>query len=655
MSGGLFFGINIGVKALRASQTALSVTGHNLANANTPGYSRQVANMHADFAIPVPSNNRWVGAGQLGTGVVVGEVKRVRDQFIDWQIRNETGIKEEWKARHDTLSQIETVFLEPSDTGLSTLMGKFWDSWQELSKFPESSPVRTTVKETGVALAEAFRHSYERLETIGEGLERSMEIAVSELNSITKQIASLNEQIKFITSGGHNPNDLLDQRDLLLDRLAELVDIEVTPVFANVAGKSVATGEVRVAINIEKSDSTIGITDMKITGTSEYDGNYALTIFYDEDDGKQKAVLTRNGKPIEGVDPLDVSGGGEHTIGDITFTINEDDLPGKSDPAFTTNFTVTPGDEGASIVTAKDSNFYLIDPKPGDHIKNLKENDPIFKNGYREVAINPENKLELGLVTGYEKSSDGKNDNSKPITETIASISGEISGIQMTGDKDGEGSSQLNYYKDKLDKLATGLAEILNNIHKEGITLKEGENSTGIVFFEFRNEKGELITDPEKFSAKNFYINKDIEKDVGYIAAGRLEDLNGELIDPNVTEFHPGNRENALLIAELRNARFGLDENGKISADKTGDLKFDTFYQNFVSEIGVSVKESEGMIINQTHLITQLTNRKEAASGVSVDEETANMIAYNRAFQAAARYIKVLDELTLTVVNGLKA
>ncbi len=527
MSSGIFFGINIGVTALRAQQTALSVTGHNIANANTPGYSRQVANMQTNFALPVPSNNRWAGAGQIGTGVSVSEVKRVRDQFIDWQIRQETGVLEEWKARHDTLTQIETVFMEPMDTGLSELLNDFWNSWQDLSKSPDSSPVRTTVKETAIALAEAFRHSYERLENIEEGLEENMEIIKNEANSLLSQIAALNEQIKFITTGGHNPNDLLDKRDLLLDRLAELMDIEVNHVFANVAGKVVPTGEVTVSVKVQ-GDETVNLVDPTVENGH--------------------LVLSRNG--------LDI--------------------------------TIAQQDENGDV-----------------------------------------------------------------INKSLALKTGEMYGLQKTGADSKADASAVSYYKNKLDVMAEGLARILNEIHKEGLTLKQdgsGNYIKGEDFFVFKDEDGNII-DPENnsVSAKYIYLNPDIESDVGHIAAGKLRD---DQINPD--DFYPGNNENALLIAALRNLRLTIVDDKLEKTDGTGDLKFDTYYQNFVSELGVATREADRMVENQATLVNQLTNRRESVAGVSIDEEMANMIKYQHAFQAASKYISVLDELAATIVNGLK-
>jgi flagellar hook-associated protein 1 FlgK len=617
MSSGIFFGINIGVTALRAQQTALSVTGHNIANANTPGYSRQVANMQTNFALPVPSNNRWVGAGQIGTGVSVSEVKRVRDQFIDWQIRQESGVLEEWRARHDTLTQIETVFMEPMDTGLSELLNNFWNSWQDLSKSPDSSPVRTTVKETAIALAEAFRHSYERLENIEEGLKENMEILKNEANSLLSQIAALNEQIKFITTGGHNPNDLLDQRDLLLDRLAELMDIEVNHVFANVAGKVVPTGEVNVAVKIAGYPFLVNIIDPK------YEKG-AVQLVRDGLDIKAEGLqVDYKGSDIS---VLDFSGSNnlEFNINGTSIVLNKN----YSDPSIEDPVAVIASDiqdqltaDGNSTVTVSHVGNSLI-------ISNAPSEELTISGVSGDLSIIGLSQISLG--------------------DTLNFSTGEMYGLQKTGADSKTDASAVSYYKNKLDVMAEGLTRILNEIHKEGLTLKQdgaGNYIKGEDFFIFKDEDGNTTV-----SAKYIYLNPDIESDVGHIAAGKLRD---DQINPD--DFYPGNNENALLIAGLRNLRLTIVDDKLEKTDGTGDLKFDTYYQNFVSELGVATTEADRMVENQTTLVNQLTNRRESVAGVSIDEEMANMIKFQHAFQAASKYISVLDELAATIVNGLKA
>ncbi|MBC7336931.1 MAG: flagellar hook-associated protein FlgK, partial [Clostridia bacterium] len=197
---------------------------------------------------PVPSVNMPAGAGQIGTGVEVSLIERIRDTFLDRQIRNELATLGLWEQRRDALEQVEVVFMEPGETGLATLLGQFWDSWQELSKYPESMPVRTTVIETAQALAEALRHTYRQLETIRSDLNYLIKLKVDEINTLARQIADLNKQIVTIKAAGMSPNDLLDRRDLLLDELGKIVAIEVEPVTVDRGGETYDTGAVKVKL-----------------------------------------------------------------------------------------------------------------------------------------------------------------------------------------------------------------------------------------------------------------------------------------------------------------------------------------------------------------------------------------------------------------------
>ncbi|NLL17657.1 MAG: flagellar hook-associated protein FlgK [Clostridia bacterium] len=224
---GTFFGFNTALKSLFAQQKAMNTTSHNIANASTPGYTRQQAVMAADFAFPVPSMNRPGGAGQVGTGVNVVEMRRIRDQFLDKQIRQELASLGYWEQMAETLKLAETTFIEPSDSGLSTLFNEFWVTWQELSKNAENVAIRTSLVETSVSLAEALNHAHSQLTTIVNDLKYVADIKADQVNTIAQQIDDLNKQIATIQLAGDAPNDLKDKRDLLLDELAKLVDFEI--------------------------------------------------------------------------------------------------------------------------------------------------------------------------------------------------------------------------------------------------------------------------------------------------------------------------------------------------------------------------------------------------------------------------------------------
>ena len=217
-----FFGLNISRQGLQAQQKALEVTAHNVANANTPGYSRQVARMVATTPLPFPS-----GEGMLGSGVKVAEIARIRDEFLDMQIRKEKQTLGRWDASLQVLDQVERVFMEPTATGFNAVVTKFFDSWQELSLNPEGTPVRAALVENANALVNSVKHVNEQLKTIRSQIDLNVSLKVTEVNSLATQIKDLNTQITTLVAMNSTPGDLLDRRDLLVDRLAEL--IEFTP------------------------------------------------------------------------------------------------------------------------------------------------------------------------------------------------------------------------------------------------------------------------------------------------------------------------------------------------------------------------------------------------------------------------------------------
>ncbi|MGI6227955.1 MAG: flagellar hook-associated protein FlgK, partial [Peptococcales bacterium] len=215
-----FFGLNIGAKGLAAQQRALDITGHNIVNANTVGYTRQDVVMQSDM--PVKTSN-----GFMGSGVKITDVRRMRDNYLDLQFRTENKFKGYWGFKDNTLQKIEVILNEPSDAGLRSTMDKFWSAWEDLSRKPESSAVRTTVVETGQAVVETFNHMDRQFRELRDDIDNSINVNIRELNSIALQIKDLNYQIVKSEAGGPKANDLRDKRDLLLDQMSEIVDIDV--------------------------------------------------------------------------------------------------------------------------------------------------------------------------------------------------------------------------------------------------------------------------------------------------------------------------------------------------------------------------------------------------------------------------------------------
>ncbi len=466
--GSTFFGLNIAVKGLQAQQKALDVTSHNIANANTQGYTRQDVVM--ETTLPVKMYE-----GYVGTGVDIAEIRRIRDEFLDVQMRTENKSLGEWEVKADILGKLEVIINEPSESGLRTVLDEYWESWQQLSKDPESMAVRATVMQRGLALTDAFNHIETQFDDLQVDLNRGIAVKVEEINSIARQLKDLNYQIMRAEADGSTANDLRDKRDLLVEQLSKTVDIQV----------------------VEDQFGSINVT---IGG---------------------KSLVNRT------------------NIGEIRFT-----------------------DDQFDPTAAK---LEWIEPLTG-----VVQGDVNLKSGELKGYLDLRDTVVVGL-------------------------------------------------KDKISELAATIAEEVNVVHAAGMDLSGG---AGVDFF---------VTDGSglPFTAGNIRVNQDIIDDVTLITAG--------------LSANQGDGSNALAIAQLKN---------KLVLN-TDTATFDDYYRLMVAQLGVDSLEAERVRDNQSLLTNQIENKREAISGVSLDEEMANMIKYQHAYTAAARMINVMDEMLDLLVNRL--
>lgn len=213
---GIFNTLNTANKGLMAQQTALHTTGHNISNANTDGFSRQRVDMKADLAYS------YGGAGQIGTGVKIQSIVRMVNDYVDKQIRQENSTLERFSMKSQGLEQLEIIFNEPSSTGLNFNLGEMFNSWQELSKNPESLNSKTIVAEKSKTMADTINHMAYQINSLRDDTLGQIEKSVYDFNTIIGQIETLNEQIFNVSVKGQIPNDLLDQRDLMLKNLSSI-------------------------------------------------------------------------------------------------------------------------------------------------------------------------------------------------------------------------------------------------------------------------------------------------------------------------------------------------------------------------------------------------------------------------------------------------
>lgn len=222
-----WLGLNTGLQGLVASQLALATTAHNTANASTDGYSRQRVNLVASPPFDYPAFNKSGLPGQIGTGVTVAAIERVRDAFLDVQIRSQLALQGQWETRRDQLAQVESVFPEPGGAGLGDVLGRFWNAWQDLAADPGSTATRAAVVAQAGTLAQRLANDASQLKTLADGVDYQVGQQVAQINALASRIATLNGQIQQVTVSGDHPNDLADQRDLLLDQLNRILPVTV--------------------------------------------------------------------------------------------------------------------------------------------------------------------------------------------------------------------------------------------------------------------------------------------------------------------------------------------------------------------------------------------------------------------------------------------
>ena len=221
-----FYGLQTSLRGLLAQQRALDTTGHNIANASTAGYSRQEAVLAAAPALVIPQGAVQGGAGaHIGAGVDVLSYRRIRDTFLDLQYRAQATRLGNEAGKAEGLDRAELALTEPSETGINQKLAEFWSAWGDLSNGADDISARTALIEAADSLAESFSIVDGQLELVGQ--QAADEYAAftapgGEVEQIGRELAALNDTIKAFVTAGNPPNDLMDQRDMLLDKLSAL-------------------------------------------------------------------------------------------------------------------------------------------------------------------------------------------------------------------------------------------------------------------------------------------------------------------------------------------------------------------------------------------------------------------------------------------------
>lgn len=602
---GLFSTFNVAKSGMSAQQQVINTTSHNISNAATVGYSRQRAVLKTN----APQTTTGGVAGQIGTGAQVAAIERIRDTFLDYQVRNENSIYEQYTTREKFLSEIEGIFNEPSDSGLSTQLGAFFDAWQELSKQPQSSNARTVVAQQALALTDLINSSYNKLQNLRNNAQDLMLSSVKNINSILSELDDYNRQIVSVTASGNTPNDLMDKRDMLLDELSGKFNITVEKGLYN--GVTVKPVDTNGMVTPELIQADLTSTQARFSYVSGIEQ-----------------------------DPSDPSG---NTYKITYYKCGQTDNEQSKQTLTVTGLTP-------------------------DKLNDLKTNRILWAD-----------------LDGTATRADGfpiRNGDTIPASELMIfkATTGEVAGNSSI-------QADIDTYIDGINKIAKTLAFAVNSIHsgmqnpidEKGIPGYDGMpffvNADVAIYDKNMNMTNiyDILNSESGINGGNLTVNKEIIADVMKIKT-RTTDFNYLTADQNTVDGE-GDGSRALAIAKLRNTLILVQDVGINITNRNelftrggstfsnsymtienniSGMTLDSYFKNMTNTLGVQSKKAQDMVASQKNVLDALNQRRDSESGVSLDEEMANLIQYQHSYTANAKVISTVDELLDVVVNGLK-
>lgn len=616
-----FGAIEIGKRSLMAHSTQINTAGHNITNADTEGYSRQRVQIKTFDPLYRPDLTREERPGQVGQGSSVESINRLRDELLDQRIVAQSNQETYWTTREKYYTMIEQVYNEPDEISVRTNMDKYWQSWQELSVYPESQAARQAVVTRGETLAESIQQRYKALSGIGDLINGDIDATVKQINTITKQIADINGEIVKVKAMGDNPNDLLDRRDLLVEKLSGLANI-TTDIRDDDEFMVHLEGNILVQGHIARNFEVEPMTD---------NNGYSRVIWSDTKNTVQVSGGTL-GALIELRD-VDIR---EQVQSLNTVTMNFADLVNDVHRAGIGMNNVTGLDFFVQhpFVTSVNGNYDRDGDGVDDHSYLFRFTGTNSLNPQEKLGLEGEMKLsgKSGTITVPYHATD-------TIEEVVARINdsdGEVKAyldrnnrlvLKATTAKEMENPDFVIRHVEDNGMFLTGYAGILNGSGAENAyDFAQADASNAL--------RGEFAVSPVLNPAGYVEVNPDIKGDVLSVAAAYPNNQGKSMI---------GDARAAVEIASIRNTDV------MIGKDRT----FDDYFANSVTNVGLKGEQAEMNMLSQNAIMDDLRNLRDSISGVNIDEELAEIIKFQHGYNAAAKFVSVIDQMLDTVINRL--
>ncbi|MBI2885972.1 MAG: flagellar hook-associated protein FlgK [Chloroflexi bacterium] len=562
-------GLDIAMRSMAAQQQAIDVLNHNIANANTPGFSRQRIEFVTAPAYLIPSLNQSLAARQAGSGVNVGSINRIRDLFIDAQVRIESRNLAEAQVRQQTFDKLQIIFREPSENGFTSALSKFWGAWHDLSANPGDQATRAAVLQQGLGVAALLNHGYAQLDAERSQVATFAALKAQEANAITAKLADLNVQIQRAQLTGAKPNDLLDRRDLLLDQLSQILQVKV----------------------VTNQDESV---TLYAGGQALLDGSVARTLGSSLDPTAQLHVTwAENGADLN-------PGGGQLQAARATVNTL---IAGRMSAL-----------DGLAIQLRDDVNALHT---TGFTITGATGGDFFVGTGARDLAV-------------------------------AAGVKADLRAIAAAGQPGALGDGLVAL---AIAQLAHGAARVSPGSElKDGTALPlSGASVQRIVVHGANPGTAYQITSssPGSLTLSATISGATVSQTttVADLVPSQNQTLDFSSLGVTIVLRSGAAATAASIVADLTDP--GRDQ--ILVATRT---PVEEGYQQVVVQLGIDARGNDDDVRNQEALLNNLEQQRTSISGVSLDEESANLIKHLRAYQASARLITVMDEMLETLVRG---
>ena len=620
--GSTFSGIELGKRSIMAHTDAITTAGHNISNANTEGYSRQRVQLKEFDPLYKPDLERAERAGMIGQGMDSQSINRVRDELLDQRITEQQHSESYWETRSKYYTMIEQIYNEPDDVSIRSNMDKFWEGWQELSVHPESQAARQAVVTRGESLADSIKTKWEALMGVGNLINGDIEATVKQVNDYARQIAALNAEIVRSRGMGDNPNDLLDRRDLLVDKLSKIINItsdrrDSDEFMVHLDGHVLVQGGIARGFELETVVDNNGYDKLVWKDT----GNDAVI-----KGGTLGALIELRDVDIRSeVQSLN------------TMTMNFSDLVND----------IHRNGYGANNVTGLDffTQHSFVENVNGNYDR---DGDGTLDNSYifrftGTTKLNPQEQIGLeGVMT--LSGSGGNVQVAYHPTDTVETV------INRINDSNGEVKAYLDRNNNLVLKGTTASAVenpdfVIRHVEDSGFFLT---GYTGILqasgaagAYDYAQADAvqalagaQFAVSPVLNPAGYIEVNQALKNDVMSVAAAYKD---------NSGNVNAGDGRAAVEIAAIRNTKV------MIGHERT----FDDYFADSVTNVGLKGEQAENMHLSHSAVMEDLRSLRDSISGVNIDEELADIIKFQHGYNAAAKFVTVWDSLLDTIINRL--